>query len=88
MLRLKIESHKKYPDTARLRYLEGRVKIHFMIAKDGRISDLKIVKPARHNSLNKAVLKAVRDSAPFPVPPSNLFKESLKIEITIVFELT
>ena len=59
-----------------------------MIAKNGRISDLKIVKPARHNSLNKAALKAVRDSAPFSVPPSNLFKESLKIEITILFELT
>jgi len=88
MLRLKIESNKKYPDTARLRYVEGRVRIQFMIAKDGRISDLKIVKPARHNSLNKAALKAVRDSAPFPVPPSNLFKEALKIEITIVFEIT
>ncbi|WP_299976627.1 energy transducer TonB [Desulfobacula sp.] len=88
MLRLKIESNKKYPDTARLKYIEGRVEINFIIAKDGRISDLKIVKPARHNSLNKAALKAVKDSAPFSVPPSNLFKESLKIEITIVFEIT
>ena len=87
MLRLKIESNKKYPDTARLRNIEGRVRIYFIIAKDGRISDLKIVRPARHNSLNKAALKAVRNSAPFPVPPSNLFQESLKIELTIVFEL-
>lgn len=88
MLRLKIESNKKYPDTARLRYIEGRVRIFFIIAKDGRISDLKIVKPARHNNLNKAALKAVKDSAPFSLPPSNLFKESLKIEITIIFEIT
>ncbi|MCK5312575.1 MAG: energy transducer TonB [Desulfobacteraceae bacterium] len=88
MVRLNIESNKKYPDKARLRYIEGRVSIHFMIAKDGRIFDLKIIKPARHNSLNKAALKAVRDSVPFPLPPSNLFKEPLKIEITIVFELT
>lgn len=88
MVRLKIESRKKYPDIARSRRIEGRVTIKFVIATDGQVTSVMIVKRGRHSSLNTAALKAVQDAAPFPRPPSNLFKEPLYMEITIVFELT
>lgn len=87
MIRLKIESRKKYPDAAKSRHIEGRVKIRFVITKDGQVSSLKIIKHARDNSLDSAASNAVRDAAPFPVPPSKLFNEALNMEITIVFEL-
>jgi len=88
MVRLKIESRKKYPDYAKSRRIEGRVTIRFVITTDGRVTSVLIVKRGRHSSLNTAALNAVQDAAPFPRPPSNLFKESLHMEITIVFELT
>ncbi len=88
MVRLKIESRKKYPDFARSRRIEGRVTIRFVITTDGRVTSVMIVERGRHSSLNKAALNAVKDAAPFPRPPSNLFKEPLHMEITIVFELT
>ena len=87
MLRLKIESCKKYPDIAKSRYIEGRVEIRFVITPDGQVSSLKIVKHARHSSLDRAALNAVKDAAPFPRPPGGMSKEPLHIEIIIVFEL-
>ncbi len=88
MVRLKIESCKKYPEAAKLKHIEGRVEVRFVIAANGQVSSLKIVKHARHSSLGKAALDAVRNAAPFPRPPPSLFKGPLHIELTILFELT
>ena len=88
MLRLKIESCKRYPRSARVRRIEGRVTLRFAVATDGSLSSLEIVKHARHTSLDKAALNAVRDAVPFPAVPEGMFKGPLPMEITIVFELT
>ncbi len=88
MVRLKIESCKKYPLSAKLKHIEGRVTIQFMIKQNGQISNLKLLANASHGILNKAALNAVKKAAPFPVPPPNLFKKPINIEITILFELT
>ncbi len=88
MVRLKIESCKKYPEAARSRHMEGRVKILFVIAANGHISFLKVEKHTGHGILSAAAVDAVKKAAPFPRPPPNLFKGPLRIEITILFELT
>ena len=88
MVRLRIESCKRYPDAARKSHMEGRTKVRFVITPDGQLSSVKIVKGARHGILNRAAIKAVKAAAPFPRPPVNLFKGPLDVEITIVFELT
>ncbi len=88
MVRLKIETCKKYPQSAKSKHIEGRVTIQFMIKQNGQISNLKLVKNTSHGILNKAALNAVKKAAPFPIPPPNLFKEPINIEITILFELT
>ena len=88
MLRLKIESCKRYPDAARARHMEGKVKISFVITAQGKVLSAAIVKRSRHKSLDRAALRALEDAAPFAPPPSSLFKPPLAMEITIVFELT
>lgn len=88
MLRLKIETCKRYPDTARARHREGKVTISFVITARGKVLSAAIVTPARHKSLDRAALRALKDAAPFAPPPANLFKPPLAMEITIVFELT
>jgi periplasmic protein TonB len=88
MVRLKIESRKRYPETAKARSIEGRVTIRFVLATDGSVRDVAVTKGARNKSLNMAALDAVQRAAPFPRPPSNLFKGELPLELTIVFELT
>ncbi len=88
MLRMKIESRKRYPETAKARSIEGRVTIRFVLLTDGNVRDLTVTKGARSKALNVAALDAIQRAAPFPRPPGNLFKGDLPLELTIVFELT
>lgn len=87
MLRMRIESRKKYPDRARNRQIEGRVEVGFQVADDGSVTDVEIVKTSRHPDLDRAALLAVKNAAPFPRPPSRFFDGPLKMTITIMFEL-
>ena len=88
MVKRKIERHKKYPDTARTRQIEGRVTVRFVITPEGDVKGLKIVKTSGHHHLDKAALTAVKLSAPFPKPPKQFFKGDITLMITVVFELT
>jgi len=87
MVRMKIESRKKYPDTARKRQIEGRVEVEFSLGVDGNVTDVSVKKTSRHPDLDRAALLAVRDAAPFPRPPGRLFDGPLRMTITIMFEL-
>jgi len=88
IVRLKIESHKRYPGAAKTRQIEGRVTVRFVIEPDGRISSSKVVESSQHRALDQAALSAVKEAAPFPRPPKNLFNGPIPLEITIMFELT
>ncbi|MBW2737655.1 MAG: energy transducer TonB [Deltaproteobacteria bacterium] len=87
MVRLKIERHKKYPETAKARQIEGFVTVRFVITPQGDVLNVEIVKSSRQKSLDKAALRAIHAAAPFPVPPQHLFKGEIPLELTIAFEL-
>ena len=87
MVRMRIERHKKYPIIARKRHMEGRVRLRFIIGPDGRVSGMKVVGKSRYSVLDRAAVKAVTDSAPFPEPPKDLFAGPVPLEVSIVFEL-
>jgi len=88
MVRIRIESHKDYPEIARRRRVEGRTTVRFTIRTDGRVSDVKVVKGTRSRVLNRAAVLAVEESSPFPKPPPDLFTGPISLEVTLVFELT
>ena len=88
MVRLRIQRYKKYPDAARVRNIEGRVTIRFIITPDGGVRGVEVAKCSRNRALDLAALKAVQDAAPFPKPPRHLFKGAIPLELMIVFELT
>jgi periplasmic protein TonB len=88
MLRLKIESRKRYPQSAKTRGVEGRVTIRFVLKTDGSVQEVTIAKGSKSRDLNMAAMAAVQNAAPFPRPPSNIFKGDQPLELTIVFELT
>jgi len=87
-VRLRIERHKQYPNAAKTRQLQGAVVIHFLITLDGNVEAVQVTKSSGHSILDQAGLTAVRDAAPFPKPPAELFKSSIPIQVPIVFELT
>ena len=88
MVRLRIERHKKYPLSARTRQIEGRTTVRFVILTDGRVLDIKVVRRSRSSALDRAAINAIKKASPFPIPPAYLFKGSIPLELTIVFELT
>lgn len=88
MVRLRIESQKKYPAPARARQIEGRVTVRFTIGRNGGVRGVKIAKSSRFAMLDDAALRAVRTASPFPRPPGHLFQTEIPLEITILFELT
>jgi protein TonB len=88
MVRLKIERHKKYPDSARIRQIEGSVTVCFVITPEGDIKSAEVVRTSGNRALDGAALMAVKDAVPFPKAPASLFKGDIPLELTIVFELT
>ena len=88
MLNLRVYSFKKYPESARLSHIEGRVKIQFVLLADGTLKDIKIMKSSRHKQLDDAALDAVKKASPFPRPPAFIFKTPITLGIEIVFEVT
>lgn len=88
MVRMKIESKKKYPATAKNRQIEGRVGVRFVITADGFISSLELVLAGKYEPLNEAALKAVRAASPLPPPPRKLFSGPVPVEMVMRFELT
>jgi len=87
MLNLRVHSFKEYPDFAKSRHIEGKVKIQFVLSGNGTISELKIIKSSRDKSLDTAAIEAIKKASPFPRPPVFLFKTPATLSINIVFEL-
>jgi len=87
MLNLRIHSVKEYPESARSRHIQGRVKVKFVLLADGSLKDVQVVKSSRHKNLDDAAVTAVKKAAPFPKPPVSLFKTPVMFHVHILFEL-
>ncbi len=85
---MRINQFKKYPESAKFRGIEGRVKIQFVLSDKGVLSEIKIIRSSRHNDLDRAALEAVNRASPFPPPPMAMEKAPLRLSVTILFELS
>lgn len=87
MVRDRIKKHKKYPRIARVRRMEGRVTIRFVITPDGDIHNPAVAKTSGHRILDRSALTGVIEAAPFPKPPEGFLKSEIPMEIIMVFAL-
>ncbi|OCC15338.1 Ferric siderophore transport system, periplasmic binding protein TonB [Dissulfuribacter thermophilus] len=85
-IRMIIEKHKHYPRRARVLGREGMVQVSFTIEKNGTVRDLKIKKNSGFKDLDKAALKTIAASSPFPPPPDGL-ETPLNLSLAINFRL-
>ena len=88
LVRLRIETKKTYPESAKERGQEGKVTVRFTIREDGATESIRVWQSSRNPFLDGAALQAIRDAAPFPPPPGRFFSGNVPVELTIVFELT
>jgi len=87
MLLLRIQSAKKYPESAKSRHIEGRTGMQFTLKPDGSVTDIRVVKSSRNKSLDDAAIQAVKDAAPFHRLPSFISEKAIPVSFTLVFEL-
>jgi len=73
----------QYPAEAQNRGIEGRVLVSFIIMADGTVKEIKILNSSGYTLLDKNAVDTVKNSAPFPKPPTNA---ELRIPINYVLE--
>lgn len=79
----RLERNKRYPNAARRRGQEGTVTIRFTISQSGKLLSHKIIKPSKHERLNKAAEKMLKKSSPFPPVPDEILNGQSQYTVTV-----
>ena len=81
-----LNSHKRYPESARERHEEGRAVLRFAVERNGRVSGFSIVKSTGYPDLDAAVADMMR-GAVLPAFPADMPEGSVTVSVTIRFSL-
>lgn len=78
-VKFRIEGVWRYPDAAKKSGLQGRGLVSFVIERDGTVSELELLNSSGYPILDEALLKGIRDAAPFNPMLGNMRVKKLKI---------
>ncbi|MFZ3238724.1 MAG: energy transducer TonB, partial [Stellaceae bacterium] len=81
-----LNSHKRYPESARERGEEGRVVLHFAVERDGRVTAFGVVGSSGYPDLDAATAEMMR-GAVLPPFPADMPQSSVSVSVTIRFSL-
>lgn len=81
-----LESHKRYPDTARQRGEEGRAVLRFSVDRSGRVIDFAVTSSSGYPDLDQSVEEMMR-GASLPPFPAGMPQREMQISVTIRFSL-
>ena len=81
-----LESHKRYPDTARQRGEEGRAVLRFAIDRSGRVLDFAVAQSTGHTDLDASIEEMMR-GAVLPPFPAGMTQPRIDVSVTIRFSL-
>lgn len=83
-----IQKMKYYPLTARRMNQEGVVMLKFILKNDGTLAGpVKLVKSCEHEILNRAGVKTIYKSLPFPSFPDTSLNDRIEFNIQLVYNL-
>ncbi len=86
-LRTQLERHKVYPRTAQKLRQSGKVMLMIEVQADGRITERKIIEPARYAKLTEAAFALISSLDRLPPIPEELRVQSWQIQVPIEYEL-
>jgi len=87
LIRTLLEEYKEYPLWARRNSWEGTVGLHFVICRDGKVEDLRVVSSSGFSILDEAAERTVRRIGKFPSIPKELAMNRLSLDVPLVFKL-
>jgi len=82
-----LESHKRYPESARERGEEGRAVLRFRVDRSGRVLGYAVVQSTGHPDLDAAIDQMMR-GASLPPFPADMTASDVEVSVTIRFGLT
>lgn len=77
---------KRYPHTARVNHMEGRVLLRVVIKEDGHIKDLQVAESSGHSELDQDALEVVRRACPLKLAQP-LGRSHVVVQIPINYRL-
>ena len=81
-----LESHKRYPDSARQRGEEGRAVLRFAVDRSGRVLDFAVAQSSGYPDLDSSIEEMMR-SAVLPPFPASMTQPRIDVSVTIRFSL-
>ena len=80
------QDYPMYPDDARMKGLEDSLVVRYVIGKDGRVKEVKVIDPPKYQQFADAAVKAIRYWRFQPLV-ENGEKEEVVHELTVYFQL-
>ncbi|PWR21866.1 energy transducer TonB [Zavarzinia compransoris] len=82
-----IEKHKRYPDSARRRGIEGKPTVRFRIDRGGHVQMVEIHRETGRRDLDEAALRTIERADPFPPFPDDIEGQSMEFVVPIDFNM-
>jgi protein TonB len=82
-----LESHKRYPESARQRGEQGRAVLRFRLDRSGRVIDYAVVSGTGYADLD-ATIEAMMRGATMPSFPASMTEPQIEVTVAIHFGLT
>jgi protein TonB len=82
-----LESHKRYPDSARQRGEEGRAVLRFRVDRSGRVLTYALASSTGYADLDAAI-DAMMRGATLPPFPADMTASDVEVSVTVRFSLT
>jgi protein TonB len=82
-----LERHRRYPEDARWRRVQGVALLRFSMRRDGTVIGYRIERSAGDASLDQAVQNMIRSASPLPAPPDELSGDPVELTVPVRFTL-
>lgn len=76
--------HKRYPDEARRRGIQGTCQVRFNLDGSGAVLSVELAKSSGNAAIDRATLAMIRRASPVPAPPAELLNSG-QLEIVAPF---
>ncbi|SMF19318.1 protein TonB [Tistlia consotensis] len=87
LLQAWLEKHKVYPERAQARRQEGTVLLYFVMDRDGKVLDHRIVRGSGHPLLDREAEEMIARADPLPAMPDSMQRDRLELVVPVQFLL-
>ncbi len=86
-VQIHLARNKRYPRKAKRRQMQGKILIELTLLSSGKVESYKILESSGFPLLDKAAIKMINKSAPFPPFPASITTAQMTRRIPVVFNM-